>query len=306
MTEQFHLLPDGKRMRYAIFNPEHPPRATLVVAPGRREFIEKKYIEIGHEFLERGFRLIIFDRRGQGLSDRMLSGDKRQRDHIADFNIFLNDFSSFYEKVIKPNRVGKLVFTGHSMGGHLILRWLAENAHEPVDGAFLTSPMMALASLPAHTITYAISWLEVKLGHGDSYATTQHDYNEADREFVINPLTHDEKRFSIIENYFSQYPDMIVGGITWDWLHAALRSMHTLQRPSYLAAIKNPILTLMGSKDHVTPPHEVTRYLGYLSAGTYHIIQGAMHDVLNEQDSYRCEAWSHLDSFLQTIMGDNN
>ena len=302
MHDQYHLLSDGKRMRYAMFDPETTPRATLVVAPGRREFVEKKYTEMGRDFLQRGFRVIIFDRRGQGLSDRMLDGNKRQRDHAPDFDLFLKDFTSFYEAVVKPHRVGPLFLNGHSMGGHLILRWLSEHADEPITAAILTSPMLALASLPVHTVTYAVSWVESKLGNGSSYATSQHDYNHEDRQFINNPLTHDPERFAMIEKYFAAAPDLTVGGVTWDWLCAALRSIHALQRRACLGRINLPVLTVMGSKDRVTPPGEVEPYLNYLPREEHVTIEGALHDILNESEIYRADAWRHIDTFLRKII----
>lgn len=302
MADQFHSLGDGKRMRYAVFDPATLPHATIVIAPGRREFIEKKYAEVGHDFTQRGFRVIIFDRRGQGLSDRVLNGQNRQRDHIVDFDIFLNDFTSFYHAVIKPLQAGPLVLHGHSMGGHLVLRWLAEHNEVAADAVILTSPMLALASLPVHLATHAVSWIETKLGNGENYATNQHDFDHEDKIFLHNPLTHDPERFAIIEKYFTENPDLVVGGVTWDWLNAALRSIHTLQRRSYLNRIKTPTLTLMGSKDRVTPPSEVEHYLSYLQHEKHVIISGALHDVMNEANIYRLEAWQHIDSFLKAVI----
>lgn len=162
--------------------------------------------------------------------------------------------------------------------------------------------MLALASLPVHTITHAISWIETKLGNGENYATSQHDFNHEDKLFLHNPLTHDAERFLMIEKYFAANPQLVVGGVTWDWLNASLKSIHTLQRRSYLNHIKIPVLTLMGSKDRVTPPSESEHYLSYLQHEEHKIIQGALHDILNESDNYRQEAWQHIDTFLSKII----
>src|SRR5579862_1536561 len=87
----FHTLPDGQRLRYAMLWPKKDARGTILVAPGRREFIEKKFMEIGREFLGRGYRWIFFEWRGQGLSSLFLPGAQGQRDHTPDFNIHLKD-----------------------------------------------------------------------------------------------------------------------------------------------------------------------------------------------------------------------
>ena len=51
----FFTLPDDGRMRYARFTPAGTPRGVVWVVPGRREFIEKKYAELGAELLAKDF-----------------------------------------------------------------------------------------------------------------------------------------------------------------------------------------------------------------------------------------------------------
>ena len=114
-------------MSYSQFEPATKPRGTVLVVPGRREFIEKKYTEVGQPLLDLGYRLIIVEPRGQGLSSRFLSGDERQRDHIDDFNTHINDIRAFYKRVVQPGLAKPLIVHGHSMGGHILLRWLAED-----------------------------------------------------------------------------------------------------------------------------------------------------------------------------------
>lgn len=300
-TTRFHELPDGARLRYATFEPQGPVRGTAVVAPGRREFIEKKRAEL-EPLLAAGFRLIVFEWRGQGLSSRVLSGAKRQRDHILDFATYIADFTSFYTGVVQPDIQGPLLLCGHSMGSHLLLRWLEENPGAPVTAAILIAPMLALSGGFAHTAANFISWGLLKLGHGEDYAPMQHDYDAQDRDFASNPLTHDPVRFRIIEDYFAAWPELTVGGVTWEWLHAALKSMHEVQRHGALERVKTPVLTLTGSEDHVTPPAEIGRYLKLLPQGENLIVPGAMHDLLNEVDGPRAEAWRNIDRFFAKIL----
>jgi lysophospholipase len=294
----FHRLSGGGRIRYAIRNPATTARATIVIAPGRREFIEKKFFELGQPFLDLGCRILMFEWRGQGLSDRFLSGRQTQRDHILDFTSHLSDFDSFFQEVVKPNTLGPLILCGHSMGSHLLLRWLADRGEPSVAATIVTAPMLALGSLPVHGLAQAVSWLEVKLGHAEHYATSQHDYDERDQLFAGNPLSQDEARFKIMERYFTAQPEMTVGGITWGWLLAALRSIHELQRPSFLKRIACPVLSITGGKDGVTPPQELAHYLKYIPRSENIVIPGALHDIMNERPVYRDEAWKHINGFL--------
>jgi len=300
LAHKFHPLGDGGRIRYALFEPEKA-HGTVLIAPGRREFIEKKYAELGPALLKRNCRLIFFEWRGQGLSDRFLTGKLHQRDHITDFGTHLNDLTSFYDKVIHPRQTGPLLVFGHSMGSHLLLRWLVE-CQIKAAAAIIIAPMLALAALPVHAAARAMSWTAVHLGHNTDYAPGQHDYNDRDRAFDKNPLSHDLERYTIIEKYFDAHPEMTVGGVTWGWLDAALKSMNRTYQRHYFERLTLPILALTGSGDHVTPPTELDRYLRRLPNAHNFIIPGARHDLMNEADIYQIEAWKHIDRFLDKVM----
>lgn len=297
----FFDLADGKRLRYAITNPANAPHNTILITPGRREFIEKKYAELAPELLARGFRLIFLEWRGQGFSSRSLSGAKRQRDHVVDFALHMDDLNRFYDAIVVPNLVGKLTVHGHSMGAHLLLRWLTERQDTLVAGVFLTAPMLALASPVAHASANFFSWGSIKLGYGEDYAPMQHDYGDEERAFAGNPLTHDPDRFSVIEKYFDAYPDLTVGGVTWDWMHAAIKSMYGAQRRFRLERITMPVLAIVGNEDRVTPPDEIIRFLKMIPNAETILIPGSRHDVLSEIPPCRNEAWRQIDGFLKKI-----
>ncbi|MGB9152104.1 MAG: alpha/beta hydrolase [Alphaproteobacteria bacterium] len=304
----FDLLPrssftlsDGGQLSYSQFEPATKPRGTVLVVPGRREFIEKKYTEVGQPLLDLGYRLIIVEPRGQGLSSRFLSGDERQRDHIDDFNTHINDIRAFYKRAVQPGLVKPLIVHGHSMGGHILLRWLAED-RPAVAGAFVTAPMLAIASMPAQMVAHVISWA-CAFGHAANYATpTQHDYGGGkDLVFADNLLTQDPARFPIIENYFKAHPDLTVGGVTWGWVLAALRSMEKAHAWDYLARIDVPVMSLVGGLDRVTPAAEICGYLNRIPRVRTHVIPNARHDLLNEIEPVLTESWHHIRSFLKTV-----
>jgi lysophospholipase len=293
----FFMLPDGARLRLAVVDPRESARGTFLIAPGRREFIEKKYTELGPELLARGFRLIFFEWRGEGFSTRFLPGEKYQRDHVESFDLYLNDLRAFYEGVVKPRQTGPLFACGHSMGSFTVLRWLAE-AEAPVKAAIVTSPMLALA-LPRFAETLCAG--AAKLGFGEAYAPWQHDYNDGDRRFRGNVLSQDPLRFAVMEKYFDAQPEMMVGGVSWSWLSAALKGMEAARQPGYLARVAAPTLVLVGSKDIVTPPSRFRRLFKGLPLIEEHTILGAKHDLMNELEFYRRQAWEHIDRFLARV-----
>ena len=127
LPHTFFALNDGGRLRYAQFMPATKPRGTILILPGRREFIEKKYTELGQPLLDLGFKLIIVEPRNHGLSSRILSGSALQRDHLEDFSTHLNDLRAFFAAIVLPELTTPLIVHGHSLGGHLLLRWLVED-----------------------------------------------------------------------------------------------------------------------------------------------------------------------------------
>ncbi len=52
-------------------SPKADARGTVLLCPGRTEFIEK-YFEVARDLQARGFGVLIIDWPGQGLSDRLL------------------------------------------------------------------------------------------------------------------------------------------------------------------------------------------------------------------------------------------
>lgn len=287
----------GAQLRYAAFEPEGTPRGTFLIAEGRREFIEKKCLEVGRDLLMRGYKVIFFDARSQGLSSRFLSGDARQRDHLPDFDTYISDLRAFYRDVVKARQSGPLFVFAHSMGGLIATRWLAETPADAreVKGLILTAPALMI-NVPA--LSLPISRLMVKLGFGDRYAGGQHDYGIGDRRFERNLLSHDRARFSVIEKYFDANPDLKVGGVTWGWLVVALTAMKQLQQPGMLERLTMPVLALFGTRDYVTPPAKIIPLIRQMPNAEIVTIRGALHDLMNEADHYRDQAWRHIDGFL--------
>jgi len=62
---------DGVRIRVAVWGADVGTRGTVLLFPGRTEYIEK-YGRTAAEFAARGYATLVIDWRGQGLSDRLL------------------------------------------------------------------------------------------------------------------------------------------------------------------------------------------------------------------------------------------
>lgn len=298
LPHEFFPLPDGGKLRFACFEPSEPARATVLAIPGRREFIEKKYAELGPSLVNNAVRLIIVEPRGQGLSSRFLDGPARQRDHAVSFQTHLDDLRAFYAHEIENEITTPLFLHGHSMGAHLLLRFLSEDQPQ-VAGAFVTAPMLALSSLPAHMMAHGLSWLGVNvLDKAADYIPLMHDFDDSDCVFDNNPLTNDAERFRIMGDYFAAHPQLAVGGVTWGWAAAAFESMQMMRMWPYMNRISTPLLALVGGDDTVTPATDTVPLLNQIPGMRLGLLPAARHDILNETLTTRAKAWQMINDFI--------
>jgi lysophospholipase len=295
----YHQLPDGAKLRYAVFEPKGAPHGTVLMLQGRREFIEKKYLEAGKDFETRGFRVIALDWRGQGLSTRYFGGAGRQRDHAIDFDLYNADLSSFCRDVVAARTIGPLFLFAHSMGALIASRWLAQGGGTSLPalaGIIFTTPALAIG---VPSFSGMITSVGLRLGFAEHYTIGQHDYDDSDRRFAGNVLSHDRERFAVIENYFDGNPELKVGGVTWGWLHAALKAAKELKQEGVMERITLPALGVFAARDIVTPPPKTIPIFRRMPKAEAVTIPGAFHDLMNEADRYRDQAWKRIDDFLR-------
>ena len=144
-TIQYIQTADGVKLRCGIWNNPNPgDKATVLLLHGRTEFIEK-YGEFVDELIAKGFRVVSFDWRGQGLSDRHPKANSKG--HVDQFDQYLYDLDTLLEQpgLIDPSLPQYLI--AHSMGGHLALRYLHKHPTQ-FDKALLLSPMVDIRFSP--------------------------------------------------------------------------------------------------------------------------------------------------------------
>ena len=113
------------------------------VSGGRGDFIEK-YLETLAHWHRQGWHVSAFDWRGQGGSGRL--SQNAQVGHANDFAPWIDDLAKIFTQW-KAKTKGPHVIVSHSMGGHLLLRTLAERKINP-DAAIAIAPMMGFAASP--------------------------------------------------------------------------------------------------------------------------------------------------------------
>ncbi len=287
------LLRGGIRLRTAAFPVAGPARGTVALLTGRNEFIEK-YYETVADLHDRGFDVHLMDWRGQGLSARLLPD--RMKGHVGDFADYVDDLEAFIDR-IEPR--GPLILMAHSMGGHILLRALAQRPalRARAAGAVICSAMMAIntgkigpkgAARLARTL--------VSLGLGKRAFPGKEGGGE-------NVLTADPERAGDQAHFIAADPELDLGAPTFGWLDAAFRSMALLAGPGVVEAVEIPVLVAVAGSDRVVVPAAERAVAARLPRATLLEIEAARHEILKERDDPRALFWAGFDRWCQAVLG---
>jgi lysophospholipase len=287
------------RLLHARPEPD-PGRGTVVILPGRGEFIEK-YDETVADLLSRRFAVAVVEWRGQGLSHR--EGHHLARGHIADFDHYLQDLKRALGHLEQQGQGGPLIMLAHSMGGNLGLRLLHDRPRLFV-AAVMTAPMfdINLKRVPP-VIARGLGRAAIGLGGALWYAPGQRDFRLERCRFAGNPLTSSPARFERFRQALADRPELRLGGVTFGWLHAALRSIAITRKPGYLEAIGTPILVCQAGLERVVANRAQNEFVARLPAARLLRFDGARHEILLEADAIRNAFLEGFDRFVAETLG---
>jgi lysophospholipase len=289
----------GARLRYALWNVPGTPRGTAVVLTGRGEFIEKYATEVVADLMDRGFAVYAMDWRGQGLSDRALPD--RGKGHIDNFTTYMADVGLFLETVVAPTAPRPVLALCHSMGSHILMRYLAENGPGPLSAGVFVSPMTALRR-EAMLRSILMLMPEVPAVE-DRYLFGTGPFVLLAREFASNFVTHDERRYRFTEEWFAADPRLSLGGPTIGWSRQAVRSMTAALAPGYLERIDLPLLLITAGEDRLIDPANHAPIVARMRHAEHYTIAQARHEIMMETDDIRALFWEAFDRLAKGVLG---
>lgn len=296
MRKDFHFFPaaDGLKIRYGKWSPDAgDPAGSIVYLSGRAEFMEKNK-EAFQRLCRRGYEVFTFDWRGQGLSERML--EDRQKGYVRSYEDFLSDLDLFVRRIFLPRTAPPRIVIGHSMGGHVALRYLHDHPGV-LDKAVLVSPMFDIHTFPVpRCIVVRLTRAAVKAGLQARYIPGAGAYRQR-RRFLFNPLTSDPVRFWDEVSEIRKNPDLALGGVTYGWLAASFDSIDTIHGPGYAEAIQTPVLLVSGTRERVVSRRAHKRFCSRLPRCRFLEIPGARHEILKETDARQAVFWKAFDDF---------
>lgn len=278
-------------------SPDRPRRGSMLFLSGFSEFFEK-YLESICHWHEAGWHVSSFDWRGQGGSGRLLTNPRVG--HIDDYAHFISDLSYIAGRW-RTETPGPHVIVCHSMGGHLVMRALAEG-RITADAVAMSAPMLGLPIGPLQTrwaraVAGMMCWLGL-----DEHAA----WRRAERPLLPGMsraalLTHDMDRWADEEYWFARHPELELGPPSWAWLRASLRSIEALEAPGILERVNIPILLMMAGKDRLVTNAAIRRAAIHLPNVRTLLITGAYHELLREGDLWRDQAMNAIDAFLADV-----
>lgn len=233
---------DGLAIRWARVSPP-APRATVVILPGFTEFIEA-YHETMRDLLARDIAVFAMDWPSQGGSGRPLADGEKV--HARSFDGHVAALRRFVETIVRPAiGSGRLTLVGHSLGGHLVTRTL-QDAPGIADAAALSAPAYAVgvdSPLPPGPTAFVLDVMNA-LGFSERWALGAGPWaGQAKRREELRPLlSTDPVRARVLTQWTEANPPLRVGGATWGFGQAFVRSARRVLEPARLGAIRVPVL----------------------------------------------------------------
>lgn len=289
--------PDGWPLRRFDWPAEGTPKGSILFQGGRGDIIEK-YLELFHHWHGRGWNVVAFDWRGQGGSGR-LAADPNVG-HCPDFGIWIDDLSAFATDWT-ARTPGPHIVMGHSMGGHLVLRALAEKRITP-DAAVLVAPMLGFETgpLPLRLVAWGVRQLARLWPTRAAWKANERP--ASGRTSRQELLTSDADRYSDELWWKKEKPELELGPPSLKWLEQAYGSAVFLERAQGVESISIPVLFIGTFGDRLVSPAAIPRFAARIPNSTLKMFdRGVAHEILRERDGPRDEAIALIDAQLDKI-----
>lgn len=297
-------MADGASIRTLLL-PHEDPIAHLLLLTGRADFHEKWADAIAALHAE-GFAIASFDWRGQGGSTRLTDSGAG---HIDSFDTWLADLDRLSAWALDALPGGRWLALGHSMGGHLLTRWLADPTRarlalrERLGGAILAAPFYGLGGpLAMKAAALRVAPLQVARGRAGAFAWGQQPYGafqqRPERQFL---LTGSRAHFEDEGRWVAAHPELATGGVSWGWIKAFADSQRELEKLP-LEAVTTPLMMLLAARERLVDNKAAMRVAARLPSCRRHVVEGAAHELLREAEPARQQALAKIRGFaLETL-----
>ncbi len=288
----FVNMDDGIKIRVCHWQKKNDCNGTILLQQGHNEFIEK-YYETIQEFLDRGFSVVCFDWRGQGMSERMIKD--KNKSFIRDFSRHDKDLEYVIEKIIEPFFTKPIIGIGHSMGGCLMLSAFNNNPNKFNYGV-LSAPMLGFRN---ENFLRTVSSIMNIFKKETDYLIGSEPNMGKETPFEENDLTSDPKRYRRIQMLVRKKPSIRLWGVTNAFAKAVNKRFITIRKKNWAEQIDLKILIINSLKDKVVYPKKITEMSKRLKNSKIIYLDNCKHEVFMEKDEYRKIFWNEFDNFFK-------
>ncbi|MFC0204312.1 alpha/beta fold hydrolase [Novosphingobium soli] len=295
-VESRWALPDGHLLRRIDWPaPAVGGRGSILFMPGRGDAYEK-WLESLAAWHREGWQVTAADWRGQAGSGRL--GRDASTGHVSDFAVWVEDYAALFADWVRSTP-GPHVAVGHSMGGHIVLRAVAEGMARP-DALVLSAPMLGIHPtwIPARVL-HRVARAIVRLGDPRRPAWKGGERPETTPRARSLLLTHDESRYDDEQWWRRARPTIAMGPASWGWVERALASIRVLERRGVLERVDVPTLMLATRVDGLVSWPAIRRAAARLARCEL-VAFGSecRHEILREVDPVREQALCAIKDFL--------
>jgi lysophospholipase len=302
-TEALWHAADGAAIRRidwpgAAQEPEDDgPRGSLLFLPGRGDFYEK-YLESLDYWHGQGWRVTALDWRGQAGSGRLTANPNTG--HVSDFSVWVDDLAVFWADWVKSTPAPHVI-VGHSMGGHLVLRSVAEKRINPV-AVVLSAPMLGFLTPGPNRVLHKVAEAMCRFGDPERTAWKISEKPGTTLAARNTLLTHDEARYADEAHWKAARPFLGLGPGSWRWVERAYASMLVLDAPGMLERVEQPVLLLSARYDGLVSSRAIEKAARRLPRAQLTVWgREARHELLREVDAVRDKAIRTIDDFLDRL-----
>ncbi len=273
---------------------ENTGRGTVVLCPGRGEYIEK-YAEVVGDLLARGFCVVAFDWRGQGGSSRLLRDARKG--HVRRFGDYQDDLATVTARVVEPYCPTPWFALGHSMGAAILIDHASRSSCR-FDRIVLSAPMMGLHGLRVPGAVRVLAAAATRLGFGSAFVPRGARHSVMLQPFEGNLLTSDPGRYATFSALTQAAPHLTIGAPTYGWLHAAFQLIGRFEDFDYARKVAAPVLIVGCGADRVVETPAMERFVVRLKTAALVVVPEARHEIMMERDAFRDQFWTAFDAFV--------
>lgn len=279
---------DGLRIRVGHWRPSGKALGTVLLFPGRTEYVEK-YGPLAADLTQRDYAVLAVDWRGQGLADRALSD--RRLGHVGHFDEFQRDVAAVLALAETLDLPRPWHLVAHSMGGAIGLRALMNGL--PVASAVFTAPMWGIRiPVALRPLAHVLSRFGSHVGLSERLVptTTIEQYVQVS-PFEGNTLTNDPDMYAFLQMQMQAQPDLVLGGPTIQWLGSAMVECASL---ALAPSPDVPCLTFLGDSEQIVETGAIHARMARWPRGHLEMVPDAQHEILMERPATRARVLDQM------------